>query len=150
MSDAANASGHPSPKRSEAHPVLLTITLMAGPAAWITQLLGSYGLSSYLCQPHGDPRLAAPPAWSAVWGVLLALNLVCVGAVAAGALCGLMVWRRTGSEKPGGGPVLLEIGEGRARFLAACGMMACAEFALAILFNTVEFFTVPACWRFGT
>ncbi len=120
---------------------------MAGPTAWIIQLLIAYGVSAYLCQPRNEPRLGVPPDWPAEWALMLAVNLACLAGAVAGALAGLAVWRRTGAEKPGSHELLLEVGEGRARFLAACAIMACCGFSVAILFNTVEFFTIPACWR---
>lgn len=146
MTQTHGGADHPAPHREQTSTILLFATLMAGPTAWITELLFAYGASAYFCQPQNTPRVGPPPHWGIEWPLMLAVNLLCIVGAIAGALAGFSAWRRTRAEKPGESGTLLEVGEGRTRFLAACGIMACSGFAVAIVFNTVEFFTVPACW----
>jgi hypothetical protein len=136
---------HPAPHRHRVGPRLLLAGLTAGPAAWILQLVVAYGLSSFACAPRGMPRSGGASNWPG-HPFLLGLNIACLALAAFGGAIALRSWRQTGQEKFGGGHVLLETGEGRTRFLAACGVLSALGFITAILFNTVEFFTVPACW----
>jgi hypothetical protein len=117
--------------------IALLFSLAAAPAGWIAQLVLSYGVASYACQPTGAPRLRPPGfGWAEEHWLFVAINLACL-AVTIGA--GVVPWRalRTHSSKSAG----------HIRFLAGCGLMASAGFAIAIGFNTFELFTVPACWR---
>ncbi|MGH7025692.1 MAG: hypothetical protein ACREEB_19190 [Caulobacteraceae bacterium] len=121
--------------------VLLILGVAAGPAAWVLQLVLGYGLASYACYPSDAPaRVSPPPGWHGEAGVLLGLNLACLALALAGAALSLTLWRDSGR-----GPA-----EGRARFLAMCGMFSCLGFATAILFDTVPILAVPACWSIPT
>ena len=141
---------HPSPHRGRTRLVLLLLSLAAGPAGWIAQLVVGYGLANYACYPDSRPQLhAPPPGWAGENLWLVALNLACLVVCAAGFLLAAAAWRRTRDEKPGNAQHLLETGEGRTRFLAVCGMLATAVFAAAILVNTVTILGVPSCWEFA-
>lgn len=139
---------HPAPHRDRVPTWALLVCLAAGPAAWSTQLILGYGLSSYACFPDGEPFLRSPPpGWSGEQAWLLLLNLVCLALTCAALAFDLRAWRRTRDEKRGGAGWLLEVGEGRSRFLALAGMLACGVFAAAIVFNTINLLAVPACWE---
>jgi hypothetical protein len=141
---------HPSPHRDRVRLRALLLALAAGPAAWILQLSVDFGVAAAACQPGGIPR-SAPPAsgWGPEHELLVGVNLACLTFALAGGFVALAAWRRSGQEKPGGAAHLIEVGEGRTRFLAACAMMAAAGFAVAILFDTAWPFFVPSCWRFA-
>jgi hypothetical protein len=140
---------HPSPHRDRVSLLTLLLVLGAGPTAWILQLVVDFGVASDLCRQNGAPR-AAPPisGWAPEHIFLVGSNLVCLAVALAGGFTALAAWRRTRQEKLGDAAVLIEVGEGRTRFLAACGMMSAAAFAVAILFDTAWPFFVPSCWRF--
>jgi len=144
------AREHPSPHRDRVRVEALLLALAAGPAAWIFQLSVNFGVAAAICQPGGVPR-ATPPA--AGWGpenvFLICVNLACLALAVAGGFVALAAWRRSAQEKSGGAGNLIEVGEGRTRFMAACAMMAAAGFAVAILFDTAWPFFVPSCWRFS-
>jgi hypothetical protein len=125
------------------------LALAAGPAAWILQLVVEYGVASDLCRQNGVLR-AAPPisGWAPEAIFLVGFNLICLAVALAGGFTARAAWHRTRAEKPGGASELIKVGEERARFLAACGMMTAAVFAVAILFDTAWPFFVPSCWRF--
>ncbi len=140
---------HPSPHRARVRPDGLLLALAVGPCAWIVQLAGDYGLASHACRPGDAPRGVDPAAgWGAEHLILLGLNLACLGLCLAGGAAALVYWRRSHREKPGGAPAVIEVGEGRTRFLAACGMIAAIAFAVAIAFDTTQTFFIPSCWRF--
>jgi hypothetical protein len=138
---------HPSPHRGRVSLVALLLGLGIGPAAWAAQLMLGYGLSSYACFPGDQPfEHAPPPGWSGERPGLLAVNLACLVVALAGCWISWASWRSTRQEKGGGSEALLRRGEGRSRFLALCGLLASAGFAVAILFDTAAILGVPACW----
>jgi hypothetical protein len=141
----------PSPQRNRVRLKLLLVALAIGPCAWIVQLAGGYALASDACRPNDAPR-PMPPAggWGGEHMVLLVLNLVCLGLCLAGGGIALRYWRRSHHEKRGEALQLVEVGDGRTRFMAACGVIAAAVFALAIAFDTALPFFVPSCWRFAS
>jgi hypothetical protein len=141
----------PSPQRDRARPGVLLLALAIGPCAWIVQLACDYALASNACRPNDAPRPLPPPGgWGTEHMVLLGLNLVCLGLCLAGGALALRYWRRSHHEKGGAAPQLVEVGEGRTRFMAACAVIAAAVFALAIAFGTALPFFVPSCWRFAS
>jgi len=134
--------------RSSDHPGAdaLLFSLVAAPAGWIAQLVITYGLASYACQPSAASRLRPPGfGWADEHWLFLAVNLACL-AITIGA--GIAPWRaqraHTRSTTAGAGERKTA---GHVRFLAVCGLMASGGFAIAIAFDTLELFTVPACWR---
>jgi len=125
---------------------VLLVSLVAAPAGWITQLVVAYGLASYACQPTAAPSLRpAGFGWSDEHGLLLAANLICLAVTIA---AGVAPWRAKRAPLAGGAA---DAGDpqtaGHRHFLAGCGRLASAGFAIAIAFNTFELFTIPACWR---
>ena len=148
--DAGLPREHPSPHRGRVSTVALLFGLAAGPAAWVGQLLVGYGLSSYACYPSSVPQQSSPPpGWAAEHAILIAVNLACLALALVGLAVAVACWRRAQGEKAGGGETLLEIGEGRARFLAGCGILTATGFAIAILFDAAVIVGVPACWSIG-
>lgn len=135
---------HPSPSRGAVSGWRLVGGLAAGPFGWIGQMLVDYGLSSQLCMLGRAGHRSPPASGEAV--ALVAINLVCLAIALGGVLLSWSSWRRVQREKPGGPDATLSIGEGRSRFLAVAGMMSAGAFVVAILFNTIEPFMIPACW----
>jgi hypothetical protein len=138
----------PAPHRDRVRAWVLLLGLAAGPAAWIAQMLLGYGISSYACYPHDEPHIhAPPPGWHGERLGLLVVNLTCLVLILAAFAAEGRAWRRTREEMADGSRRRLDVGEGRSRFLALCGMIACGLFALAVLFNTINLLGVPACWE---
>lgn len=143
----SQALPHPSPHRDRVRLLELLFGLFAGPAAWIAQMIAGYGLSSYACFPRDEPYLTSPPpGWGGEQAILLAINLIGLALTVAGFLVARSGWRRVREETAGGALPMLDVGEGRSRFLSICGMLASGVFAVAILFNTVTILATPACW----
>lgn len=138
---------HPAPQRGRVGVVVLLAALASGPSAWVIQLLAGYGVASLACFPHDAPAMRAPPpGWSGEPALLLALNLACLVLCLGGTVVAFRHWRRTQGEKPGDAHVAMDVGEGRTRFLAACGVMTGLIFAAAILFDTAPILGTPSCW----
>lgn len=122
-------------------------SLIAGPTAWIAQLVFGYGLSSLACFPHDVPyRQSPPPGWSVEPALLAAVSAACLAAAILGGATALVHWRRTRKERGGDAHHALDVGEGRTRFMAACGVLSGFGFALAIVFDLPAILAVPACW----
>lgn len=121
--------------------------LAAGPAAWVTQLVVGYGVAGYACYRRDAPlQAAATSGWGAERFGLLALNLACLLVTLIALTTSYIHWRRTRGETGGGAGRALEVGEGRSRFLAACGILINLAFCIAILFDTAPILGVPTCW----
>lgn len=126
-------------------PWLLLLGLAAGPADWIAQLLLGYGLSSYACFPRDEPLTTSPPpGWGGEHLWLVVINLVALALTLAALAFAWRRWRDIRGAGSGDAPERLHAS--RSRFLAHCATLACALFAAAIVFNTVNIVATPACW----
>jgi small-conductance mechanosensitive channel len=131
------------PQRHRVSPWALWFGLFGAPLVWSVQLLVGYGVDAHSCFPHTVRRLA--PAFGWTWGLQFVVGI----AALAGSLLALLVayrsWRATASEDRGGHGHLLDVGEGRTRFMAFSGILVSALFTLAVLLNWVPLFIVPTC-----
>jgi hypothetical protein len=141
-----SSTSHPSPQRQNVDVRLLLGGLAAGPAGWIVQLVVSYAVSSNACSAARAQEFSSGSAFHHETGALLAVNLLCLLLVVVGGLISYRNWRSTRGETGGDAESALTIGEGRTRFIALCGILSAGAFAIGILFNTLEPFTVPGCW----
>ena len=132
---------HPAPHRSRVGFPAAIFGLIAGPLAWSGHLLASYALASHHCYPGAVPRQDMPGG-AGLWGALLAIDAVALAIALLGTLTAFRGWsasRAEASHHP------LEVGEGRTRFLAICGMIASMGFLAAIAIDVVALFMVPLC-----
>lgn len=134
---------HPAPHRYRVGLTALFFGLAAAPVAWNAQLLFSVALSAHACYPRDVPLLL--PIWSKLWGILLVIGGIGIVLAIAGGLVSWRNWRRTFEEAAGSAHHLLDVGEGRTRFLAMFGMLTSFLFTLALLFATAGVFVVPLC-----
>jgi hypothetical protein len=119
--------------------------VFGGPLAWFVQLCAGYALATWPCFPL-DHRLLIPQGGYA-WSFPLMVALLVAGVVVALAAFGVS-WRtyaRTRNEGGGDDRHLIEVGAGRARFLALWGMLLGAGFAVATSLTAVAFLLVPRC-----
>jgi hypothetical protein len=138
---------HPSPARREVGPFRLLFGLLAAPLAWSADELFSYGVASRLCRMKAAGSTQGLTVADSPWFWIL------LAGTAAIAIAGFMValgnWRRTRSEQsrsPGGsGHHLLELGEGRSRFLSMCGMLVSGGFLIAFVFMLASLILAPLC-----
>jgi hypothetical protein len=119
--------------------------LCGGPLAWAVQLYVNYALASHACFPATASRALAPPSWAGVNSIMWMINVVALVISLAALFVAWRAWRATRNEHRDGSAHLLEVGEGRSRFLAACGAMAGAGFFVATIFNTAALIWVPQC-----
>lgn len=139
-------ASHPSPQRERVDHRALFAALAAGPAAWIVQLVASYAAVGVACTARRTVAAASAAAFAGEPTLLIAGNLVCLAIVVAGGIFCRIAWNRVAGEKAGGPEAALNVGDGRTRFIAVCGMLSSVGFALAVLFNTVEPLIGPGCW----
>lgn len=136
---------HPAPRRHDVNLTLLTLALVATPSLWGLRLIVNFALDSHFCYP-ADARqfsLAGPAAW--VWPTLLAVDLLALVFAAAAAAISYLYWRASRDELASGRAPLIEIGEGRTRFLALWGLMVGVGFVVATVFDLFTLWIVPPC-----
>lgn len=143
----AGTFGHPSPHRDRTTILALIFGFAGGPLAWTGQLLVSYGLTSYACYPGPDPRNAILPGWGLLSPGLTILDAAALAITLAALVVSTRIYARTRAETKGETNALVEIGEGRSRFLALCGLITAGAFAVVIVFNTISLYLVPPCTR---
>lgn len=134
---------HPAPHRHRVSLAALFFGLAAAPAAWNGQLLVSVALSAHACYPRDVPLTL--PIWSGLWWILVAIDVAGIMLAIAGGLVSFRSWRLTFDEAPGSVHHLLDIGQGRTRFLAMFGILTSVLFALGLLFAAAADFVVPLC-----
>lgn len=139
---------HPAPHRARVRLPLLLFGLGGAPAAWLAQTSANYAFAAQACFVAGARQTVAAPGPHVPHTVLWLINLGTVGVALACAAISYRHWRATRGEVAGA-PAhhhhLLDVGEGRTRFLALCGLLAALTFLAATLFGTVGLVVVPPC-----
>lgn len=143
MAAAAAPEHHPSAGRPEAKLSLLLYGLVAAPCAWILAQVFCSTLASQACHPKYEP-LATTSISGAPLAQAIALGLAGV-ICASGAFVAYEAWAQTRGEHRGGSQTLLEIGEGRARFMALAGLLTSLGFLVAVVFSIPAVIFVPLC-----
>jgi hypothetical protein len=149
MSNTGTLHERPSLHRTRVSTATLFLGLALGPAAWALQLMLGYGLSSQACFPSDMP-IAVPAGWRHEWLIIAGTGLAFLLIALGGVGLALHAWSATRDEKEGTHHALLEVGEGRARFLALCGVLAGSLFCLAILFDLAVTFSLHSCGILGS
>jgi uncharacterized membrane protein YeiB len=136
---------HPSQRRREVGPFRLAFGLLAAPLAWSADELFSYGAASLLCRMKasgsGQTLAVADSPW------FLALIVVTLVIAVAGFVVALDNWRKTRGEQAGSGHHLPQLGEGRSRFAATCGLLTSGGFLVAFLFMLANLILAPLCGK---
>ena len=140
--DRAAYHPHPAPARGAISLWVLFFGLAAGPTIWIVHLVANAILAAHGCAPGSVGRAAAH--WSATRTTLVAVDIVALSVTLAAAAASLWCWRTVRQEHSDTGDIA-QVGEGRTRFIAICGLLASAGFAIAILFDTFAAVMVPQC-----
>jgi hypothetical protein len=135
---------HPAPHRRNVGLSSLLLGLTAAPVAWVTQLIVGYGVASHACFPGDMPR--ASPLFLATGTIVTAFNLAAIIISIAGVVLSFRSWRATREEHAGRSHRLLDVGEGRTRFLAICGMLTSMGFLVATIFASIAILAVPLCY----
>ena len=142
-SDARQKAGHPSPRQHRVKLWALLFGLTGGPGAWLVASLASVILAQEACYPHATPL--STPAFGGVHPTLIALEVIAIAVTIISGAVSYDCWIRTRAEHPARVQSLLEIGEGRSRFMAMGGMLTSGGFLIAILFAFPGIAFVPVC-----
>lgn len=137
-----NIPEHPSPHRRAVGLAQLTYGLAAAPTGWLCAQIAASGLAQAACFPGPEPLTSAAFGVAPLDLVLLFLSLLIS---ASAALAAFAAWRRTRGEQAGGTHALVEVGEGRSRFMAFAGLLTSLGFMAAGLFSLPAALLVPAC-----
>jgi len=134
-------SVEPAPQAGRVRPSVLLWGIFAAPVACALHTVIGVPLSRWSCP---SDVLPAPNAgW--VRPMLIAIGVVALLIALSGLAVGIRAWRRTHAEHRGGAAALLEVGEGRTRFLALWAVLISGLFAAAVVFNIVSLAIVPLC-----
>ena len=138
----SDSTVHPSPHRDRVSPGWLFVYLLAGPLAWFVGLIVNYAFASYACFPGSERRSTLLAGWD--W-VSTSVPLVHLAGIAIAIVAGLGAWRAWSATRHEASGHLLDIGEGRSRFMSVWGALGCALFTLLIVFNLIAYAMVPPC-----
>jgi hypothetical protein len=108
-------------------PLALWTGILAGPAAWASDLTVSYALVKWSCTSQRE-------------GVLHLLSTAALVVVAAGAIVSFTALRRTPQTTTDGGDP-----HQRARFMAILGLTSCGLFAVMIVAGAIPRWLLDAC-----
>lgn len=136
-------AGHPAAQRHMASPLLLLFAMLAGPAGWMLQLLVGFAVTSYLCVASVNL-----PDTDWLLPVLTSFTVIGLVLAAAGLSIAWALLSRTANEiggHAGGSGDVLDIGEGRTRFMAMGGIFISLVSLVATLASTFSLFLVPLC-----
>jgi len=119
---------HPAPQRHHTAGWRVAAGLGGAPAAWVIVMT----LSAIWPGCSGRPPLA------------VASFVAVLAAAACGGLA-FIAWRKIRAEASGGEARALDVGEGRARFLAMLGMLSSGLFGIASLYTALAAILVSSC-----
>ena len=138
----AEQAGHPAPARHAVGAPMLIFGLLGAPAATAVETLIGMGVAGRACFPTDHPLASARfDVQPIVWIVHVAALIVAGAAL----LASLSAWRRTRHEHEGGREAMVEVGEGRTRFLAMCALLTSLGFFAAIVFDTPGLIFLRPC-----
>ena len=140
-----NRIQHPSPQRRRVGWLRHLIGFLGAPTVWAGQMILSDSFSSYACYPHQAPL--TDPMWQ--W-LPLALAATSLASLAIGIFCFFIAWtswKRSRHETRGASKDVIEIGEGRTRFLSLFSIYSSGIFLVAILFSAIAFLIVSPCQK---
>jgi hypothetical protein len=138
---------HPAPHRHRVHLAILLLGAFVGPIVWALHLFANSAIAGQVCYPGPAPRLTPSSAEATLRLLLGSSGVVAIIIALIGAYVSHRSWRATREEREGSHHHLMEVGEGRTRFLAFAGMFMSLGFALVIFCDTVPLLLVQACGK---
>jgi hypothetical protein len=117
--------------------------IFGAPAAWSLQTIADYSLVSHYCYP-GDAPVHAP-AFGALRGTGVVVSAVALLIVLLALTTSVRSWQATRHGHEREHHELLEVGEGRARFMAFAGILLGVVFLFAVLMNALPLVTNSMC-----
>lgn len=144
---AFSQARHPTKHRARVGLGMLFYGLFAAPVFWAGNLLTSYALATHACYPGHDPLVRVIDGFGFAWPLILGCYFVTLGLCVSGFIVAFRSWRISGSESEGHGHQLIEVGEGRTRYLGIIGMAFSVLFFLVTLAGIVTLAIIPLCER---
>jgi hypothetical protein len=141
MSDAS----HPSPHRARVSFAALMFGMTAAPIFWLGQLMLGYVISAIACYGSDHPTTIASGV--AMHSALYAFDAIAIAAALAGGIVSFSSWHAVKAEKEGGHHRAVDVGEGRARFMALWGVFSSLCFLIGIVFASIGSLEAPLCIR---
>lgn len=138
-----SAAAHPAPRRDIVPTRVLWFGIFGAPAAWALQTIVDYSLVSHFCFPGAMPRQR--PTFDALRTTGIAVSLIVVVVVLLAMVTAVRSWHATRHGHDAEHHELLEVGEGRARFMAFAGVLLSAVFLFAVLMNALPLITNAMC-----
>ena len=143
MSTTARGIGHTAPRAGIVPLPRLWFGIFAGPAAWALQTIADYALISHFCYPDDSPL--SRPTFHAVRGTSVLVSVVMLFVVLLALVTAYRSWQMTRHGHENEHHELLEVGEGRGRFMALAGVLVSVVFLFAIVMNALPLVTRTVC-----
>jgi hypothetical protein len=140
---AAHSAAHPAPAEHRVALAALWFGLFGAPTIWSIQLMLNYSLVAHACYPASEPLSA--PVFGGLRGTVIAASVVALAVALGAAATAWRSWRATRQEHRGGEEALLEVGEGRTRFMALAGLLVSGLFILGVIMNAIPLFIIQPC-----
>lgn len=136
-------AGHPAPHADRVGILRLLLLLAGAPIAWAVQISAGYAAAAYACYPD---RFSLPaPVLPHLHGALATLSAATIAVSVACALLSYRSWRATRHEFEGDRHHLLDVGEGRTRFMSMCALINSVLFTVALILTIGALVLVAPC-----
>ena len=133
----------PAPRRGIVPLPTLWFGIFGAPVAWALEVIAGYSLIAHYCYPRDVPLSTPPYGALRLTGMIVCIVLVLVGVAAL--VTSIHSWRETRHGHDAEHHELLEVGEGRARFMAFGGILLSTMFLFALLMSALPVFTDSLC-----
>jgi hypothetical protein len=121
--------------------------VFVGAIAWAGHLIANFAVSVHACYPGDIPLARSDSGADWAWPLILGFDLISLAVIASGFWISYRVWVRSGKESSGDHHHLIEVGEGRTRFLGIVGMAFSVTFLFITITDTIGLGIVPICPR---
>lgn len=138
-------AAHPAPHRRRINLRLLLLGLFGVPLIWSVRLVANFAVASHFCYPITFRQYALPDTLGWVWPTMVGTDVLTIVVGLATAFISYRNWRITADESAGPRSLLIEIGEGRTRFLSLWGMLVAALFIVSSIFDLIALCIIPVC-----
>lgn len=134
---------HPAPRRGIVPLRTLWFGIFGAPMAWAAELIVGYAVISHYCYPRDVPLSSPTFDGTRLTGLIVCIVLVLVGVAAL--VTSIHSWRETRHGHDAEHHELLEVGEGRARFMAFGGVLLSTMFLFALIMSALPVITNSLC-----
>ena len=137
------AASDPAPARHRVGLRALWFGLFGAPVAWTLQELASTAIVGHSCFPYWRPLTF--PSIGGTWAIALIVSILTLVLGVAAALTAWRSWQLTRPPHDAAAEHQVEVGEGRARFMALSGLILTGMVLYNMVLNFLVLFIVPAC-----